>query len=339
MCARILSAGTALPGEPIGTADLAECFGMNALWQQWVDSFIGTRSRYLAVDLRTGRQNYTLADLGELAATEALGGARLSAEDVDAIVMATATPDELMPATVNVIADRLGIDGIPTFQLQSGCSGAVQAFDVASALLGGDRYRTVLVIGGDVIARHYDVTADLNKVQPSELVNFVLFGDGAGAAVLSSEPGGGPEVRAVRTELTGLGREPGQVLRWFGLVDRAEASAPAREDYKAIEEHVPRMAKEMVDELLEDLGWARDEVDYLLPPQLSVVMTQKIVELLDCPAAREVSVVADIGNNGNPLLFFQLKSLLDEMTGNAKAIAVAIESSKWIKSGLALESA
>ncbi|GLZ40809.1 3-oxoacyl-ACP synthase III family protein [Actinokineospora sp. NBRC 105648] len=335
---RVLSVGTALPGPPVDTAALAARFGMNRLWEQWVDTFIGTRSRHLAVDLETGRQRHTLADLGETAAREAIADARLSTEDIDVVVLGTATPDELMPTTVNVVADRLRIDGVPTFQLQSGCSGAVQTFDVASALLGTGAYRTALVIGGDVIARHYDVSADLHAVPPEELVNYVLFGDGAGAAVLTTEEDAdAPVVRRVLTRLTGLDREPGQVLRWFGLVDRASAQAPAREDYKAIEESVPVMAREVADELLDDLGWKREEVDYLLPPQLSVAMTAKITAGLDFPGAREVSCVADIGNNGNALLFFQLRRLLAEMRGPARAIAVAIESSKWIKSGLALE--
>ncbi|MER5515165.1 3-oxoacyl-ACP synthase III family protein [Streptomyces sp. NPDC002763] len=336
---RILSTGTALPGPPIDTEALAGRFGMDRLWRQWVDTFIGTRTRHLALDLATGEPRESLADLATTAAGTALARARVSAEDIDLVVLGSATPDTLMPATVNVVADRLGIDGVPTFQLQSGCSGAVQTFDVATSLLATGRYRTVLVIGGDVIAKHYDVTTDLSALPPEQLVNYVLFGDGAGAAVLTAGPGhdDAPVVRTVLTRLAGLGREPGQVLRWYGLADRDRADAPAHEDYKAIEELVPELAAEVADELLDDLGWERDEVDYLLPPQLSVTMTEKIVKRLDFPLAEEISVVGETGNNGNALLFFQLEHLLDAMSAPSRALAVAIESSKWIRSGLALE--
>jgi 3-oxoacyl-[acyl-carrier-protein] synthase III len=146
-----------------------------------------------------------------------------------------------------------------------------------------------------------------------------------------------PVVRAVTTRLTGMDREPGQVLRWFGLVDRADASSPAKEDYKAIEESVPVMAREVADELLDDLAWQREDVTFLLPPQLSATMTTKIVDHLEFPGAKEISCVADTGNNGNALVFFQLERLLPAMGPADKAIAVAIESSKWIKSGLAIE--
>jgi 3-oxoacyl-[acyl-carrier-protein] synthase III len=330
--------GTALPGPAIGTAELAACFGMDLAWQQWVDVFIGTKMRHLAVDLATGKPQQSLADLGELAARMAIERARISAEDIDVVVMGTATPDELMPTTVNVIADRLRIDGVPTFQLQSGCSGAVQTFDVASALLRTGRYRTALVIGGDVIAKHYDVKADLAKVPPGELVNYVLFGDGAGAAILTTEDvADAPVIQAVLTRLTGLDREPGQVLRWYGIADKDGGLQPAREDYKAIEESVPVMAVEIAEELLDDLGWQREDVGYLLPPQLSATMTARIARRLDFPAAKEISCVENVGNNGNALLFFQLEELLPAMSAPAKALAVAVESSKWIKAGLALE--
>src|SRR5262245_41344627 len=118
---RIRSAGSALPGPAIDNAALARRFGMEPLWEQWIDVFIGTATRHLAVDLATGEVRSSLAELGETAARRALAAAGLAPGDVDVVVLGTATPDKLMPATVNVIADRLGIDGIPTYQLQSGC--------------------------------------------------------------------------------------------------------------------------------------------------------------------------------------------------------------------------
>ncbi|TXS34633.1 thiolase family protein, partial [Streptomyces sp. OR43] len=138
----IRSAASALPGPPLDNATLAERFGMDALWQQWVDVFIGTASRHLALDLESGKLTATLADLAEEAGRTALDRAGLAPGQVDAVVLGTATPDRLMPATVNVVADRLGVDGVRSFQLQSGCSGAVQALDVAQQLLRSGSART-----------------------------------------------------------------------------------------------------------------------------------------------------------------------------------------------------
>jgi 3-oxoacyl-[acyl-carrier-protein] synthase-3 len=335
---RILSVGTALPGPPVRNADLARRFGMDTLWEQWVDTFIGTRTRHLAVDLDTGEVRYTLADLGHAAARDALAAADLGPADIDLVVMGTATPDNLMPATVNIIADMLGIDGVPTFQLQSGCAGAFQALNVARHMLLTGQYRNALVLGGDVIAKHYDLTLDLRSLPPAEMVNVALFGDGAGAVVLSTIPR--PDtavVRGVFTRLTGLNRPPGQILEWFGPADHAPGRTGSREDYKAIESSVPTMAAEILAELLGELGWAKDDVDYILPPQLSGRMTRRIMDMLDVPEIQEITCVSETGNNANALPFQQIERVLPKLNDGDRVIGIAIESSKWIKAGFALE--
>ncbi|MDL4815432.1 3-oxoacyl-ACP synthase III family protein [Actinomadura opuntiae] len=338
------SAGTALPGPPIDNAALARRFGMSSTWEQWVDAFVGTRSRHLAVDLETAEVRYSLADLGETAARRALAAAGLGTEAVDVVVLGTSTPDQLMPTTVNVIADRLALNDLPTYQLQSGCTGAVQALDVACRLLAGGGHRTALVIGGDVCAKHYDMSVNPAELPPAQQINGLLFGDGAGAAVLSTDPGTGAPgttgtaaVRDVRVRFTGMNRPPGQTVEWFGAADRGSDRPGAVEDYKAIEESVPAMAADTLEEMLADLDWKRDDLAFLLPPQLSGRMTARIAERLAVPGAQEVTCVADTGNTGNALPFFQLERALPRMVRGDRALALAVESSKWINAGLALE--
>jgi 3-oxoacyl-[acyl-carrier-protein] synthase III len=336
----LLSAGTALPGAAVDNAALARHFGMNPQWEEWIDLFIGTRTRHLSLDLATGEATGSLSDLCARAAGTALDRAGLAAGDVDLVVMGTSTPEKLMPATVNVVADRLGVDGVPTYQLQSGCTGAIQALDLARQLLLSGRHRNALIIGGDISHKFYDVAADLRALPPEELVHYVLFGDGAGAAVLSTEER--PDaalVRHVFVRLVGLGRAPGQTLDWFGPADRTSDRRAVEEDYKAIEAAVPEMAEEILTELLDELGWKPVDVDHLLPPQLSGRMTAKIVERLGVPDAQEVSCVRETGNNGNATPFFQLERMLEELAPGDRAVGISIESSKWIKAGFALERA
>lgn len=335
---RILSVGTALPGPPVDNATLARVFDMDTLWEQWVDAFIGTRTRHLAVDVETGEVRYSLADLGEIAGGNALEAAGVTPEEIDLVVLGTATPDDLMPATVNVIADRLGIDGVPTYQLQSGCAGAFQALDVAQKLLLTGGYRNALVLGGDVIAKHYDLGLDLRSLPAAEMVNVALFGDGAGAAVLTTRPLPDTTVlRQVFTRLTGLDRAPGQVLEWFGPVDHTPGRTGSREDYKAIEESVPTMAAEILKELLDSLKWTDTDVDYILPPQLSGTMTARIMARLDVPGMTEITCVTETGNNANALPFQQLERVLPRLVDGDRVLGIAVESSKWIKAGFALE--
>lgn len=333
--AYLASVGTALPGDPVDNAALAKVLGVN---EEWIDLFIGTRTRHFARDLATGTVRWSLADLCAQAGARAIAAARIDPAEIGFVVLGTATPDHLMPATVNHIADQLGLDQVPTYQLQSGCAGAVQALGLGRTLIAGEGHRAGLVIGGDVCSKHLDLDRDLAGAAPSDLVNYVLFGDGAGAAVLTAEPRGeAVALRRVLNRFTGLGREPGQVIDWFGLADRYDDRQAVREDYKAIEEFVPVMAVEILWELLDDLDWSAEELDYLLPPQLSGRMTRRIHEQLDVPGATEVSCVADTGNNGNALPFLQLEKLLGRMSRGEKALAVAVESSKWIKAGFALE--
>jgi 3-oxoacyl-[acyl-carrier-protein] synthase-3 len=314
----------------------AHVFG--SLWEQWVEAFIGTRSRHLAVDLDTGEQRHTLADLGEAAARQALSCAGLAPGAVDLMVMGTSTPDALMPTTVNVIADRLGVNDLPTYQMQSGCTGAVQALDVACQMLRTGRHRTALVLGGDITAKHFDVTINPADLSPGEQVNGLLFGDGAGAAVLTTEPAAGAAlIHRVFVRLTGLNRPPGHTVEWFGLAERGSGRPAVVEDYKAIEELVPVMAAEILDEILDDLNWKRSDVDYLLPPQLSGRMAEKIARRLAVPEAEEVTCVHETGNTGNALPFFQLERALPRMAYGDRSVVIAVESSKWIKAGLALE--
>ncbi|MFB7476807.1 3-oxoacyl-ACP synthase III family protein [Kitasatospora sp. NPDC056184] len=335
---RILSVGTALPGPALDNAALARRFQMDALWEQWIDAFVGTDTRHLAVDLESGEIRSSLAELGETAARRALESAGLGPDDITGIVLGTATPDQLMPATVNLIADRLGINNVPTYQLQSGCSGAVQALELGRQMLLTGEHRNVLVLGGDVCAKHLDVTLDLRTLHPSELVNVVLFGDGAGAAVLTTDPvPGTASIRRIYTRLTGLNRPPGQSVEWFGRTDRHSDKQAVNEDYKAIEESVPTMSAEIAKEILEDLGWQDTDVDYLLPPQLSGKMTARIVAELGMPGAEEITCVRETANTGNAVPFLQLERALPQMTDGDRALCVAVESSKWIKAGFALE--
>jgi 3-oxoacyl-[acyl-carrier-protein] synthase-3 len=334
----ILSVGTDLPGPPVDNAALARRFGMDTLWEQWVETFIGTRTRHLALDLDTGELRHTLADMGERAGRRALARGRIDPSDVDVMVMGTATPDTLMPATVNMVAERLGINDVPTYQLQSGCCGAVQALDVGRQMLLTGRHRTALVLGGETCAKHFDLEVDLASLPPSMLVNIVLFGDGAGAAVLGVEPRPGSlAIRQVLNRLTGLNRAPGQIVEWFGLADRGSARQAVNEDYKAIEELVPTMAAEIFTELLDDVGWKPTDIDYLLPPQLSGRMTERIMARLAAGDPQEISCVAETGNTGNALPFLQLERAMSQMDIGDRAIGIAVESSKWIKAGFALE--
>ncbi|MFP3992329.1 3-oxoacyl-ACP synthase III family protein [Streptomyces sp. E11-3] len=330
----IASIGTALPGPPVDNTTLGKLFGVS---DEWVDLFVGTRTRHFARDPGTGEVLCSLADLCAEAADRALAAAGLDASDIDFLLLSTATPDALLPNTASLVADRLGLNYLPVYALQAGCSGALQVLDLGRSLLSVG-HRTGLVIGGDVTSRHLDPSRSGSSIPTEELVNYVLFGDGAGAAVLTAEPlGERIAVRALLNQFAGHGRPTGQGVEWRGPADQETGRPMLFEDYKAVEESVPPMSVEILWELLDGLGWSLESLDHLLPPQLSGRMTQRIVDHLAIDGVRETSCVADTGNTGNALPFLQLHRLLPEFETGQRALALVVESSKWTKAGLALE--
>jgi 3-oxoacyl-[acyl-carrier-protein] synthase-3 len=338
---KILGLGTCLPGEPIDNSQMEATFSIRA---DWIDQTIGTKTRHFVVDLEDRQVKYQLTDVCYEAAVKALADARMKPEELDFVVLSTATPDLILPTTVNLVVDKLGINHVPTYQVQSGCTGAMQGLDIAYRFLQSGGFRNALVIGGDVCYKYMDFTRDFKKMRATEIINFALFGDGAGACILTNAADRpGLRVEKIVNRCEGLNRPAGQMIRWFGSAAEAEARDAKgkkiqvlREDYKAIEAHVPVMTKEMITELQAELNWQPSEVEHYLPPQLGGRMTDQIVEFLGIDPARAINVVADTGNVSNGLPYIQMEILARKMQPGERAIGVAIESSKWVKTGIAL---
>ena len=324
--------GLCTPGKPVSNAALAQRFALN---EEWISLYLGNQSRYFATDLNSGVQHYSLMDIARQAAVSALDNAQLDKGKIDFIIMATATPDKLMPATVNEVAHDLELFNIPTYQLQSGCCGAMQALHLANDLLSNGHYRYGLVIGADICNKFIDPLKDYSDSAASEIINFALFGDGAGAVVLTSNTDESPlAITNLQYRITENSLPPGQIVNWQG--SRVQEIEMLREDYKAIENTVPQMAEEQMRRMLCMLDAVPDDIDWFLVPQLSGRMTAKITDFLQLPPEKTINCVAETGNNGNALLLFQLSYLLDAIQTGQRAVALTIESSRWLSGGLAL---
>lgn len=343
---RLLSLGEALPGPPVTNRDMADRFGLP---ERWLELVTGNRTRYFCrPDSPAGVPKGT-GDLATAAGEQALRRAGVDPASLDFLILATASPDHLMPATVNLVADRLGLNDIPTFQLTSGCAGALQGLYTARALLAGG-LRRGLVLGADTCQKLWPSARALAKMPPAALVNLALFGDGGGAAVVEAGTDGpGLAVEHLFIRTVGKGRPPAQVVRWYGAEGAPQVpdgtggtvrEPMAEEDYKAIERHVPEAARAILDELLTVTGWRAAEVEHVLTPQLNGVMTEKIREYLGVAADRAVCCVADTGNSGNALPFIQLNRAMSRIASGVGAggrlLVATVESSKWVLSGMAL---
>ncbi len=163
----ILGTGRAVPDQVLTNADLEKRVDTT---DEWITSRTGIRERRIAPN------DMAASDLGALAGRRALESANLSAEDIDLIIVATITGDMPFPATACIIQDKIGAKNAAAFDLSAGCSGFVYALDVAkNMVLGGSK--RVLVIGVDLLSRVTDY---------SDRATCVLFGDGAGAAIVGA---------------------------------------------------------------------------------------------------------------------------------------------------------
>ncbi|MGA8119797.1 3-oxoacyl-[acyl-carrier-protein] synthase III C-terminal domain-containing protein [Rouxiella badensis] len=325
--------GLCTPGKPVSNAALAQRFALN---EEWISLYLGNQSRYFATDLNSGVQHYSLMDIARQAAIAAIDNAQIDKSKIDFIILATATPDKLMPATVNEVAHDLEMFNIPTYQLQSGCCGAMQALNLANDLLSVGRYRYGLVIGADICNKFIDPLKDYSDSLASEIINFALFGDGAGAVVLTANADESPlAITHLQYRMTESTLPAGQIVNWQG--SRIIEQEMLREDYKNIETHVPLIAEEQLGRMLSALEATPDEIDWFLVPQLSGRMTARLIDALRLPTEKTINCVAQTGNNGNALLLFQLSHLLETFQPGQRAIALTVESSRWLSSGLALQ--
>lgn len=334
-----------LPGEPVTNRDMAERFGLH---EKWLDMMTGNRTRYFCSEDSPPQVPKSTGDLAAAAAVAALADAGADAASLDFLVLTTASPDHLMPATVNLVADRIGLNDVPTFQLMSGCAGALTGLFTANALLSSG-LRRGLVIGADTCVKLFPSSGEIEAMSPAELINFALFGDGAGAAVVEAgDEGPGLVVEHLFLRTTGLGRKPAQTVRWFGTAGAPVTEGPdgpvrepwGEEDYKAIEHHVPEHTEAIFKELTAETGWLLEEVEHVLLPQLNGVMTDGIRKRLKVRPEQAVNCVADTGNNGNAVPFVQLNRAMQRIRAGVGAggrmLVANVESSKWITSGLAL---
>jgi len=164
--------GSYLPSRIVTNTELSETVDTS---DEWVRARTGIGQRHIAAD------NETTSDLAYNACVAALADAAMDAQDIDLIIMATTTPDYTFPATATLVQEKLGIRHGAAFDVQAVCSGFIYGLNVADAMLKNGSGKNALVIGAETFSRILDW---------NDRTTCVLFGDGAGAFVLSAEEGG-----------------------------------------------------------------------------------------------------------------------------------------------------
>ena len=264
---RIVATGGYLPERILSNYDLEQMVDTS---DAWIFARTGIRSRHIAApDEKT-------VDMAEAAARQALADAGLQAEDLDLIVVATTTPDQIFPSTACLLQARLGNHGAPAFDIQAVCTGFIYALATADRFIRSGGVRHALVIGVDSMSRVVDWT---------DRGTCILFADGAGAVVLSAsdEPG----IISTRIHADGAYAE---LLQVPGGETRMTMQG------NAVFRMAVRTLGEIVQETLAANTLTPEDIDWLVPHQANIRIIQATADKLGLPMERVVMTVEHHGN-------------------------------------------
>jgi 3-oxoacyl-[acyl-carrier-protein] synthase-3 len=280
---KIIGTGSYLPAQRVSNDDLAAQLAATGI--ETSDEWIVTRSGISARHFAAPDEN--ASDLGVKAAQKALEAAGLDVGQIDMIIVATSTPDFYgsFPSTACIVQDKLGLrNNCAAFDVGAVCSGFVYALSTADAFIKAGNARNVLVIGTEVFSRILDF---------KDRTTCVLFGDGAGAVVLSAseEPG----VLAVKLHADG---SHGHIL--CGPSNPAQAAIAGQSflymDGQAVFKLAVTVLEKVANEALEHAQMPASDIDWLIPHQANVRIMKGTAKKLGLPLEKMVVTVGEHGN-------------------------------------------
>lgn len=296
---RIIGTGSYTPSKIVTNEYLSEILSTTP---QWIEDNLGIKERRIA------REDEFTSDLASQAAINAIENAGLKKEDIDLIIVATATPDRLAPSTAAIVQDKIGAYNAVAFDISAVCSGFLYAMSVASQFIASGVYDNVLVIGADTFSKITDWTRR----------DAVFFGDGAGAAVLShaDESEG---FLAFRLYTNGRGK-------WNFTIPAGGSEMPANEktvneklhyfqmNGRAVYETATEVLPIAIDQVLKDTGLSIADIDLMVPHQPSIKILQKTAEIIGLPFEKVMTNMDKYANTSGGTI----PILLDELNRSGK---------------------
>jgi 3-oxoacyl-[acyl-carrier-protein] synthase-3 len=278
----ILGIGTYVPEKVMTNKDLELIVDTS---DEWIFDRTGIRERRIA------EEGTATSDLATRAAQNALTNAGVSADEIDLIIVATATPDMFFPSVACLLQDNLKASRAAAFDLAAGCSGFVYGVVVGTQFIKTGLYKKVLVVGAETLSRILDWT-DRNTC--------VLFGDGAGAVVLG-ETSDGCGVLGVHLGADGSG---GDLLKLPAGGSKHPASAETvnnRQHFvhmngNEVFKFATKVMGEAAMQALEDAGLTAADIDCLIPHQANIRIIQSAAKRLKMPADKVIVNVDRYGN-------------------------------------------
>ena len=279
----ITGSGSATPAATLNNDDLSQIVETS---DEWITSRTGIRKRYLA------SASESLSEVAAMAAKKAIAMAEITAEDIDLIILATSTPDDLFGSASKVGA-LIGANSAVAFDLTAACSGFVFGLVTASQFIRTGVYQNVLLIGADFLSRWVDW---------SDRRTCVLFGDGAGAVVVQGHP---ERDRLLGFELCSDGSQNHTLkLAYQGqsksLSDNVSINAGTYTPISMNGKEVYRFAVAKVPDVIEKAMYrasiTAEQIDWLLLHQANQRIMDSVAQRLNLPSEKVISNLADYGN-------------------------------------------
>jgi 3-oxoacyl-[acyl-carrier-protein] synthase-3 len=248
---------------------------------EWIKTRSGIERRHFAAE------GQTTSDLAIHAAKAALAMAQISADDIDAIVLATSTSDLTFPSTATMVQHAIGNTTGYAFDIQAVCAGFVYAMSTANALITSGQANTVMVIGAETFSKILDWT---------DRATCVLFGDGAGALILSAEDGDGntADRGILSVDLNSDGRYRDMLYVDGGV--STQTTGVVRMEGRELFRHAVEKLAQTADTALHKVGLTADDVTWVVPHQANIRIIQATAKKLGVGMDRVVVTVQDHGN-------------------------------------------
>ena len=282
--ASLNSIGAYIQSKVITNDDLVKIVDTS---DEWITKRTGIKERRFAAD------NEATSDLATNAAKIAIKRAGLSADDIDAVIVATISPDFFcMPSTACVVADNLGISAKPAFDIAAACSGFIYLLFLAKSLIESRAHKHILIIGAEKLSSILDM---------EDRSTCVLFGDGAGAAIVSATEDRSLSILDVNCAANGQYKD---FLMTPGCGSRNPASAEVLQEHlqfikmkgnETFKLAVKTLTQDVV-EILERNHLSKDSIDFFIPHQANLRIISAVGEALKFPADKIALTVQKYGN-------------------------------------------
>jgi 3-oxoacyl-[acyl-carrier-protein] synthase-3 len=281
---KISGLGSHLPPKKLTNHDLEKMVDTN---NEWIVERTGIHSRSLAED------GQGTSDLALIAAEEAIKKAGIHKSEIDLLVFATVTPDHLMPSSACYLQAKLGLRNIMAFDLAAACSGFIYALSVVDQFIRTGHYKNALIIGAEIL--HH-------KVDYTERGTCILFGDGAGAAIVTrTEDEDSSLVLSTHSHADGTLADLLYVPSGGSVMPFTQETLDAKEIFvsmkgREIFKHAVRTMSQACQEALDANKISKDDIDWVIPHQANVRIIEAVAKHFEIPMEKVIVHIENMGN-------------------------------------------